>query len=191
MTSPSVTIAGLNYSPEMTGIAPYTAELAAGLANQDFEIRVVAAQPHYPQWSYPTAAPGVAEGHEDGVTIVRVAPRLPSGGSSLSRLRFEIDFGLRAGSHLGREADAVIVVSPALFGSWAVLQRRRMLKGAKIGLIVQDLYTLGLQETGAGGGLSLRLTRYVEGSVLRRVDAIAVIHDRFRDCSHPRVRCAA
>ncbi|BBY78777.1 hypothetical protein MPRF_56760 [Mycolicibacterium parafortuitum] len=44
---------------------------------------------------------------------------------------------------------------------------------------MQDLYTLGLAETGEGGGLVQRATRWVESLTLRAADTVAVIHDRF------------
>ncbi|STZ42266.1 group 1 glycosyl transferase [Mycolicibacterium gilvum] len=46
---------------------------------------------------------------------------------------------------------------------------------------VQDIYTLGLEETGEGGGLAAWVTRRVEGATLRSADKVVVIHDRFAD----------
>jgi len=45
-----ILIYGLNYSPELTGIGKYTGEMAAWLAEQGHEIRVVTAPPYYPAW---------------------------------------------------------------------------------------------------------------------------------------------
>jgi colanic acid biosynthesis glycosyl transferase WcaI len=45
-----ILIYGLNYAPELTGIGKYTGEMAAWLAEQGHEIRVVAAPPYYPAW---------------------------------------------------------------------------------------------------------------------------------------------
>jgi colanic acid biosynthesis glycosyl transferase WcaI len=46
-----ILIYGLNYSPELTGIGKYTGEMAAWLAAQGHEVRVVTAPPYYPAWS--------------------------------------------------------------------------------------------------------------------------------------------
>jgi len=45
-------IAGMNYSPEATGIGPYTAGLAEHLAYQGHEVIVCTTFPHYPQWKW-------------------------------------------------------------------------------------------------------------------------------------------
>ena len=45
-----ILIYGLNYSPELTGIGKYTGEMAAWLADQGHEVRVVTAPPYYPAW---------------------------------------------------------------------------------------------------------------------------------------------
>ena len=39
-----------NYLPEQTGIGPLSAELCTYLAGLDYQVRVVAAPPHYPEW---------------------------------------------------------------------------------------------------------------------------------------------
>ena len=46
MTRSKVLILGLNYAPEHTGIAPYTAGIAQGLS-RDYDVQVVTAHPHY------------------------------------------------------------------------------------------------------------------------------------------------
>jgi colanic acid biosynthesis glycosyl transferase WcaI len=45
-----ILIYGLNYAPELTGIGKYTGEMAAWLADQGHEVRVVTAPPYYPAW---------------------------------------------------------------------------------------------------------------------------------------------
>jgi glycosyltransferase involved in cell wall biosynthesis len=50
-----------------------------------------------------------------------------------------------------------------------------------VGLVVQDLYSLGVTETGAGGSGAARAMARLEGGVLRSADGVAAIHDRFRD----------
>ena len=45
-----ITIVGINYFPEVTGIAPYTTGMAEGLAAYGHEVNVVTGLPHYPEW---------------------------------------------------------------------------------------------------------------------------------------------
>jgi len=46
VTRVKVLVLGLNYPPEHTGIAPYTAGMARGLS-RDHDVQVVTAHPHY------------------------------------------------------------------------------------------------------------------------------------------------
>lgn len=45
---------------------------------------------------------------------------------------------------------------------------------------VQDLYALGMAETGEGIGLAGKITRWVEAHTLKAADCVAVIHPRFQ-----------
>ncbi len=45
-----VLIVGINYSPELTGIGPYTAGLAEHLASRGDDVTVITGLPHYPDW---------------------------------------------------------------------------------------------------------------------------------------------
>ncbi len=174
-----VAILGLNYPPEPTGNAPYTGSLAAGLAARGHAVAVHTAHPHYPEWRI---RPGYGQRTRtetvDGVTVVRRRHYVPNPPRGVRRLVSELSFGARV--LLGRlrlPGDAVVVaVSPALFASWLALARvgRRPLI-----VWVQDLYTLGLAETGEGSGLVARITRRVEAATLRRADRVVVIHERF------------
>ena len=45
-----ISVIGLNYAPEPTGIAVYTAGLAEGLADRGHRVKAITGIPHYPQW---------------------------------------------------------------------------------------------------------------------------------------------
>src|SRR4051812_28645577 len=45
-----VLVVGLNYRPEPTGIAPYTAAFCEGLVERGHQVRVLTTMPHYPEW---------------------------------------------------------------------------------------------------------------------------------------------
>ena len=45
-----ILIVGINYRPETTGIAPYTADLAEHYAERGHDVTVITGFPHYPEW---------------------------------------------------------------------------------------------------------------------------------------------
>jgi len=172
-------IFGLNYAPEPTGNAPYTASLARGLAARGHGVTVTAAHPHYPAWE-------VSEGYgqwslrtvEEGVRVRRLRHYIPREPRGLARLLSEASFGLRLLVARRLPADVSLLVSPALFSSaLALLSPRRR----PCVLWVQDLYSLGIAETGAGGPAVQRFVTSVERWALRRASHVVVIHERFRE----------
>jgi colanic acid biosynthesis glycosyl transferase WcaI len=180
---PRVTIIGLNYAPEPTGIAPYTSGLASGLASRGWAVRAITAFPHYPAWKI---AAGY-EGHTmkrfiDGVRVTRLRPYMPKKLSGFKRALLEVSFGVRAISSRWGKADVVVLVSPALFATAIALLRARLTPGRPLVFIwVQDLYSLGVKETGTLGTHGARVMSKIEKSILRQADSVVVIHDRFRD----------
>lgn len=47
----NILVIGINYSPEPTGSAPYTAGLAEMLAGAGYRVEAFVGVPHYPWWS--------------------------------------------------------------------------------------------------------------------------------------------
>ncbi|GAA2081849.1 glycosyltransferase [Microbacterium hatanonis] len=179
--APAVTLLGINYPPEPTGISPYTGAMALGLAHNERRIEVVTAHPHYPEWK-------IREGygqwsrreHLDGVAVTRLRHYVPMKPTGVRRLLSEISFGLRLVAARWRRPDAIVLISPALFSSaFAAVRARIFHRRTPVVVWVQDLYTLGLSETGQGSGLTGRIIRVVEGWLLRRADRVVVIHERF------------
>ena len=176
-----MSILSMHYPPETTGNAPYTGALAAGLTARAHSVSAFVAHPHYPEWS---VRPGYGQWRRaeiiDGVKVQRFRHFVPSPPRGLRRLLSEISFGLRL--FFGRfDSDGVVVaVSPALFATALAVLRLR-LTPSRPGLVVwvQDIYTLGMAETNEGGGLSARITKFVEQYVLRSADRVVVIHPRF------------
>src|SRR5271170_8108770 len=73
-----------NFAPEPTGIGKYSGEMAEWLAKHGHAVRVVAAQPYYPQWKRDPNFVGRAYRREEwrGAAIWRApiwVPRSPSG----------------------------------------------------------------------------------------------------------------
>ncbi len=174
-----VTLVGLNYPPEPTGIAVYSGGLATGLAERGMDVEVVTGLPHYPQWRvYPGYAPGT---EEDGprVRVTRVRHTVPRNPRLLNRLAMELTFGLKAALAQWRKPDVVVLISPALFASLFGAARAALLRRPFL-VWVQDIYSLGVSETGHGGGLAGRALSLAERLLLRRATGVVVIHERFR-----------
>ncbi|OBA86209.1 glycosyltransferase WbuB [Mycobacteriaceae bacterium 1482268.1] len=179
-----VLVLGLNYAPESTGIAPYTTALAEGLATRGHQVRVLTGLPHYPQWK-------VAPGYEAGLTEIDSPGRphvdhllhhVPSPPGLPGRIRMELSFGSRLCRTPWGAPDVVLCVSPALLATAMAIARARSIRyRPMVGLWVQDLYGLGVAETGAARGIAATLLRALESKVLRAADGVVVIHDRFKD----------
>lgn len=180
---PSVTIIGMNYRPETTGNAPYTGSLAEGLQRRGWGTQVVTTYPHYPSWRLSSEdVRWSSSSIGSGVRVDRklhYVPRVPRG---LRRLLGEISFGVRAATARWGRPDVVLLVSPALFSSAVcVLRSKVSFRRRPMVLWVQDIYTLGLEETGQGGRSIARIMAAVERWVMQQVDEVVVIHERFAE----------
>jgi glycosyltransferase involved in cell wall biosynthesis len=176
-----VTVLGLNYPPEPTGISPYTGAMARGLAERGFTTRVLTTHPHYPEWS---VAAGYGQWsrkeHIAGVGVHRMKHFVPERPFGMKRLASEVSFGLRLQAASWQRPDVVVMISPALIASTMAAARAKIFhRKTPIVVWVQDLYTLGLAETGQGGGLVGKVMNATEGWLLRHADRVVVIHDRF------------
>lgn len=176
-----VLVVGLNYAPEPTGIAPYTAAFCQGLVHRGHQVRVLTTKPHYPEWR-------VQEGYEgwrstervNGVSVTRVSHYVPAKPSGFRRLLSEVTFGIRAALCAWGRPDVVVLVSPALFSTGIAMWRARA-SGRPPVVWVQDVYSLGVVETQgeSSGGIVARIVTATESSVLRRAAGVGVIHKRF------------
>ncbi|WP_228372896.1 glycosyltransferase [Demequina subtropica] len=177
-----VTFVGINYPPERTGIAPYTGAMARRLAERAAVIRVVTAQPHYPEWRIHEGYGGWRTRETlDGVTVDRVRHLVPRRPQGLPRLVSEVTFGVRAALSRWGRPQAVVLVSPALFSSAIAAVRARVRhRDASVTVWVQDLYGRGIAEATGEQGTVAKVVRAVEGRLLRDADRVVVIHDRFR-----------
>ena len=148
-----ITIVGINYFPEVTGIAPYTTGMAEGLAAYGHEVNVVTGLPHYPEWRVYDGYRSQRSYREiiNGVTVDRLRHYVPEKPSPRDRIRMEASFA-RAALAAGFERPSVVIaVSPALLSTAGVVAAAR-LKKVPVGVVVQDLYGKGVVETGAMGG---------------------------------------
>lgn len=117
-TSLKITIIGLNYRPEVTGIAPYTSSMAEGLARRGHQVKVVTGFPHYPAWTVNPSYTGFTVDEQAAhVRIRRVRQYTPSNPSMPRRIVLETTFGIRAVMQHWSHPDVVVCVSPALLST--------------------------------------------------------------------------
>ena len=177
-----VVILGINYGPELIGIAPYTTGLAAGLADRGHEVTVLTGYPHYPSWRRPRGAvPLRSEEILDNVRVRRFNHPVPRRFSWVGRAVMELAFGVQVCTSRWGRPDVVICVTPPLLSAaMAVLRARITRRGPAVGILVQDLYSRGIAETGATSGLIASTLRAVESATMRLADGVSVIHNGFR-----------
>jgi glycosyltransferase involved in cell wall biosynthesis len=144
---------------------------------------VITTHPHYPAWKISEGYGGWSQ-HDvhEGVRVERKLHYVPRKPRGLQRLLSELSFGARLLFARWGRPDIVVLVSPALFSSAvAGLRARWGIHKPTVVTWVQDLYSLGIVETGQGGSGLAALMGRVEGTVLRASDGVAVIHTRFKD----------
>ncbi|MDH6196234.1 colanic acid biosynthesis glycosyl transferase WcaI [Mycobacterium frederiksbergense] len=176
-----VAILGINYTPEPTGIAPYTSALAVGLANRGHDVHVLTGYPHYPRWKRHEMSAGFRSDEAiDGVRIRRLNHHVPQQLSWSGRAAMELTFGLQLLTSGWGRPEVVICVTPPLLSAAVSAGRARLTwPRPAIGMVVHDLYSRGVAETGAASGWSARAVRAVESSAIRLADGVVVIHPRF------------
>lgn len=178
---PKVLLLSLNYSPESTGVAPYSSSLAKMLVERGCSVRAVVAHPHYPEWHVRDGyGQWRARALEDGVEVVRLRHYVPTPPTTtLTRLISEVTFGLRSASIRWGNPDVVIMVSPALISSAMAMTRVSLGRRRPRTVVwVQDIYSAALEETG-GRTMTAPLQR-LESALLRRADCVVAIHERFK-----------
>src|SRR4051812_27810318 len=124
-----ILVVGINYSPDLIGVAKYNTEMCEALAAFGHEVHVVTAPPYYPQWEIPLAFRGLRYRHEriNGVNVTRspiFVPTKPTGGK---RLLHHASFALSSlwplvMSAIHKRPDVILSVAPSLmsaaFSSW-------------------------------------------------------------------------
>jgi colanic acid biosynthesis glycosyl transferase WcaI len=147
-----ILIVGLNYTPEHTGNAPYTAGMAEYLATTGCDVTVITAMPHYPAWRIAPEYSGRRSAREsvNGVTLVRRAGYVPARQSAIRRMAYDASFVLAAFpvTNIPRP-DIVIGIVPGLSGG--VLARLFAARWrVPYGVVVQNLTGPAVVASGVG-----------------------------------------
>jgi colanic acid biosynthesis glycosyl transferase WcaI len=184
-----VLVIGINYAPDLIGVAKYTAELCESLAARGHAVRVVTAPPYYPDWKIPEGYRFKWYAHQrlNNVEITRAPIYVPSRPSGAKRLVHHASFMLSAAIPLLSTAirwrpDIVFAVAPSLLSAPIAALAARM-SGAASWLHVQDLevdaaFELGLLNDATARKLMLGLER----RMLSAFDRVSTISPQMMRC---------
>ena len=183
----NILICTSNFSPEPTGIAIYTTDLAENLKEKRHQVSVLTSLPHYPWWKVPEEFAHLGEGvtSHNGVEVIRAKHFIPPKMDALLRMRFEISlwWNLRRASKglMGKEFDVVIACMPTVAAGIVGKIISKRLK-VPFGLIVQDLSGAGAKQSGLrGGALISKIAHVVEGRALHAADCLVVVSPAMQD----------
>ena len=186
-----ILVYGINFAPELTGIGKYTGEMAAFLAQNGHQVRVITTPPYYPHWYVLPGYSGTAFTREvwRGVEVLRcplwVPPRPAPGGriTGLQRIFHLASFALSsfpvALGQVRWRPERVIVMAPAIFNAPTALLAAR-LAGGKAWLHIQDFELDAARRLRMLPAMELvyRLGGKAEGALYRGFDCVSSISRR-------------
>lgn len=179
-----ILIQSLNFHPELTGIGKYSGEMAAYLASQGHEVRVITTPPYYPAWEINPEYKKYfwsKEGWRD-VLVWRCPIWVPKKPTGITRILHLSSFALSSFPitlfQIFWRPDAILTIEPPLFTAPAALLTARLC-GAKSVLHIQDYevdaaFDLGLLK----GRFLKRLVLSIEKFLLQRFDLVSTISNR-------------
>lgn len=183
-----ILIIGLNFAPELIGVGKYTGEMAAWIAGEGHDVRVITAPPYYPAWevAQPYSAGRYCREQWLGVRVLRCPLWVPRTPSALKRILHLMSFALSSlppaiWMGLTWRPDIVWTVEPTAFAApnaWIAAR----LGGASACLHIQDLEVeaaLGLRMLTRSWLMKAAVRAY--GMLLRRFDHISTISLQMRE----------
>jgi len=183
-----ILLVGINYAPDLIGVAKYNTELCEGLTSLGHEVRVITAPPYYPEWKIPPAYLGWGYRSEiiNNVPVTRAPIYIPARPTGARRLVHHASFALTSlwpslSAALRWRPEVVFSVAPSLmsaaFSAWIA---RRI--GAISWLHLQDFEVDAAFDLGLLGNRSLRAPMVaVERQILRSFDCVSTISPQMLD----------
>jgi colanic acid biosynthesis glycosyl transferase WcaI len=177
-----ILVYGINYAPDLLGVAKYTTELCESLASYGHEIRVVTAPPYYPEWRIPKRYRAGRRNSEllNGISVTRSPIYVPARPSGVKRLLHHASFAISSAAPILSLAvrwrpDIVFTVAPSLLSAPVAVLAARII-GVKSWLHVQDLEVDAAFELGLLRNKHLRdLMLGAERQILRAFDRVSTI----------------
>ena len=183
MSSRTVLIVGIDYWPDVTGIAPYTTQFAEYLAERGDLVHVVTGMPYYPEWTIKSGYGRKLRVTErrNGVTLHRRRQYVPSKQSAIRRAGYEGSFFLQSLLPPRMpKPDVIIGVIPALAGGAQAARLARHFD-APLSLWIQDLMGKAAEQSGIqGGGRIVSQAVNLERWIATQARSIGIIAEGFR-----------
>jgi len=180
-----ILVMGVNFPPEATGIAPYTAGVAEHWAATGHKVTVATTFPHYPEWRWLDGTRRLFAQEEAAAVVVRRARHLlpPARHGAVGRILYDTSFAgasLVSSSAL-RSQDVVVTVSPPVQLVVAGALLARMWSSRQV-LVVQDLPVEAGRAVGMlRSGWMVSAGRALERVAYRSADRVVVLNERFRN----------
>jgi colanic acid biosynthesis glycosyl transferase WcaI len=187
---------GLNYPPDLIGVAKYSGEMATWLAARGHKVRMVTAPPYYPEWriKHGYSAWRYRREKQDGVEILRCPLWVRPGLGGIRRILHLLSFALGSALPLLWQAgtwrpDVVLLFAPTLLCGPATLMAAKI-GGAASWLHVQDFeidaaFDLGFVTHGRARRWAMAFERFL----FHRFDRISTITAKM--CERARSKGAA
>lgn len=177
-----ILMVGINYAPDLVGVAKYNTELCEGLVSFGHEVRVITAPPYYPEWRVPEPYRRWSYASEtiNNVQIKRAPIYVPGTPTGTKRLIHHASFALTSALPLVSSAlrwrpDLVFSVAPSLMSAALAAQVARSI-GAFSWLHVQDFEIDAAFDLGLLKHRGLRNPMIaVERRILRSFDRVSTI----------------
>lgn len=177
----NILVVSSNYFPEPLGIGLYAHDLALTLKREGHHVSVLTTVPYYPWWETPLEfeSYGVEHSVLDGIEVFRTKLRIEKSNSPLTRMQFELRMWMGLRKVFKKipiqKFDKIISIIPSLGAGLVAAQVSRE-TGSPHFLIVQDISTVGVSESGTPFGFLLKyIILPFERSIVRSAYSIAVI----------------
>jgi glycosyltransferase involved in cell wall biosynthesis len=173
-----------NFSPEESGIAVYSSDLAYKVLSPEFNVTVLTGLPHYPWWTIPECFAHLTAGRSmvNKLDLIRVNHVVPANSGAVGRARLEYSFWAN-GSKVLNDLDAddfdlVLAIMPTVASG---LLARKFAKVTNIpGIIIfQDVTSLGTLQSGMPGAPFLyKIAKFLEILASRWATKLVVVSEQ-------------
>lgn len=177
-----ILVSGINYAPDLIGVAKYTNEMCNFLSAKGHEVRVVTAPPYYPDWrvAAPYSAHGFTSEMVGDVKVLRCPLYVPKSPTGLRRIVHHLSFALTSAPVLMAEAlrfrpDIILSIAPSLLGGPAAVVAGK-LTGAATWMHIQDFEVDAAFDMNFFSGARFKgAALWFESKVLRAFDVVSSI----------------
>jgi len=179
----NILVIGINYSPEPTGSAPYTAGLAEMLAGAGYRVEAFVGVPHYPWWSaLPQDRFRLRRSElRNGVHVRHHRHFVPGKQTMFRRIAWELTFycNVRV-SKPKNQPDLVIASTPSLSGALLGVHFSKTFRVPLI-TVVQDVVGEAVTKSGLKvGDMVGKKVVNIEQAVFRKSSRVCIVSSNFR-----------